>query len=92
VSRALSPPDGSFAGARTAAAIDLDRGWKVHSVHQVAGYIACGAPGCRRGVFSRFPACRAAVITLTNDPGVDAGAIADRIARRIFTVRARAAN
>lgn len=59
--------------------VDPTLGWNADSVSGEARYTVCAAAECRRGVVTRVPSRRAAVVILTNDPAADAGRMADRL-------------
>lgn len=59
-------------------------GWLVDTYHGLRRVREYGAPDGRRNAFVRFPDRRAAIIIVSDDPALDAGAIADRIANRLL--------
>jgi cyanophycinase len=62
-------------------------GWRVDSYHGVARESQYATGDGKRGGWVRFPERRAAIIILTDSDGVDAKALADRIADRLLGSR-----
>ncbi len=62
-------------------------GWQADEFHGLTRLAEYGTPDGHRDAFVRFPSRPAAIIILTDDDRVDARAIADRIAQRLFAGR-----
>ena len=84
VTRGLLPPVVSRPGSPK---LDPTLGWTADSVSGEARYTVCAAVGCRRGVVTRVPSRRAAVIILTNDRGAAVGPKADQLLSRVLRSR-----
>jgi len=67
--------------------VDHTRAWQADTVAALARFAAYAAPGGKRGAFVRIPSDSTTIIILTNDPGLDAKGIADRIAGRLMRSR-----
>jgi cyanophycinase len=75
-------------GAPTdAPAPDPALGWRADRMRGLSRLSAFGTTDGHRNAFVRFPDERAAIIVLTSSDEIDARAIADRIAERLFGVR-----
>lgn len=74
-----SSEDGESAGAG-----ESPRGWTSDSFRGTPRLSAYGTPDGKRNAFVRFPARQATIIILTDSDAVDARAIAERLASRLF--------
>ena len=70
--------------------LDVTAGWRVDTLRGMSRLSAYGTADGRRNAFVRFPDQRAAIIILTSSEAVDARAIADRLADRLFSGRQEA--
>jgi hypothetical protein len=70
-----------------AAPLDVTVGWRADTMRGMRRLSAFGTADGRRNAFVRFPDQRAAIIILTSSDAVDARAIAERLAERLFTAR-----
>jgi cyanophycinase len=73
--------------AGDAPGLDPALGWRADTYRGLARLAAYGTDVGGRAAFVRFPARRASVIVLTDDDGVDARALAERLADRLLFAR-----
>lgn len=76
--------DSTGATAGDGPSLDLTIGWRADMVSGRSRLAAFAAPDGRRGAFVRFPDQRTTIVILGSSDDVRAGAIADRIAERLF--------
>jgi len=81
--RVLSTGSRAEDGDATAAA-DNAPGWRVDTHHGAQRHSAYGTSDGKRNAFVRFPTRHATIIVLSGSDAVDARAIAERIADRLF--------
>lgn len=78
---------GTAASGSDAALLDVAAGWHADAVRGMPRLSAFGTADGRRNAFVRFPEQRTAIIILTSSDTVDARAIAERLAERLFSAR-----